>query len=132
MPNCPIFILWIVLSLSLCEEEHYRLGDRRLTDPGIYPGIIKSVEGYDSIVHLTPEKTTTITVSIQASILKGDPYTVGNQPYSKPGEYRIRTITDEGCIAFVYLVLSNYNVYWPNAFSEHWSKLYKAHVSTRI
>ncbi len=104
---------------SICQGEAYRLGDRALTEAGVYTDTLKSFENCDSIVQIDLRVETNIETALTAKIFPSETYKIGNTSFSQVGEYQQTISTNAGCDSIVNLTLTHYAVYLPNIFSPN-------------
>ncbi len=106
-------------NVTICENESYQLGDRELTEPGVYTEVLTASNGCDSTVVLELRVQGVSPDTIQASIFDGEAYQLGPFTYDQPGEYEANFQSVFGCDSTVFLQLNFLEVYAPNAFSPN-------------
>jgi len=102
-----------------CPGDSYSFHGRALTAPGIYVDTLKSVDNCDSIVTLDLRLAAEFTDTVRARIFEGEQYPVGAYRYTRPGRYDVPLQSELGCDSLVFLDLSFYDVFFPNAFSPN-------------
>lgn len=105
--------------VTICENETYLLGDRQLSEPGVYTETLIASNGCDSIVTLELAIQGVRPDTVEAKIFEGESYVLGSDSYDRPGEYTAEFQSVFGCDSTVVLQLDYFEVYAPNAFSPN-------------
>ena len=105
--------------VAICADEFYRFGDARLTASGAYRDTFLNRDNCDSIVDLQLEVIGTTYDTVAATVLNGEPYVAGAYSFRGAGNYPLVFTSSWGCDSLVYLQLSVFDVFIPNAFSPN-------------
>lgn len=104
---------------TICPGDAFNFNGKKLYEAGTYVDTVKNSNNCDSIVTLELSMAVHKADSLSVKIFEGESYTVGHAKYKKPGHYTTPLETTYGCDSLVYLDLSLYEVYIPNAFSPN-------------
>ena len=105
--------------LTICGDDEYYFGDNYLDATGIYYDTVKTTEGCDSIVQLNLSVFEDPQDSISVKFFPGEIYKLDYVRYYNPGEYETVLRSQTGCDSTIYLTLSHYQTYLPNAFTPN-------------
>ncbi len=108
---------------SICEGDEYEFGGSFLTNSGFYVDTFLNQNNCDSIVALELEIIGSEFYSLEASILSGETFQLGEEKFSEPGEHLLTFASSLGCDSLVLLELSNFDVFIPTAFSPNFDGL---------
>ncbi len=106
-------------SVSICEGEEYNFGGEGLSESGSYLDTIKTVDGCDLVIPLILEVIGEKYDTLDAIVLEGEVYEIGDYSFKDEGEYPLEFNTLQGCDSLVLLRLQHFNVYIPNVFSPN-------------
>ncbi len=90
-----------------------------MTEAGDYQETFKTINGCDSIVHLTLKVLGIEEDAVGVKIFRGESYSIGNQQFRDEGDYDVSLMSSQGCDSLVRLHLDYYQVYFPNVFSPN-------------
>jgi len=105
--------------MVICPEDTYRFGDRILSRSGSYTHSFQTADGCDSIVDLELIILEDKIDSVQAYFFKGETFRIGPYNFHSPGTANLTLVSSLGCDSLVYLILKEYSLYIPNAFSPN-------------
>lgn len=109
-----------VVSVTLCHDGVYQLGQTIIATSGSYTETLKNVNNCDSIVGLTVEVLPQLMDTVAAKIFQGETYNgVDQYSFNNAGVYDVSLMNDIGCDSLVHLQLDYYNVYFPNIFTPN-------------
>lgn len=94
------------LNISICEGDTYTFNGQNLTTSGTYQASLLSVNGCDSIVHLTLNVNPLSNVTIDTSICQGTSLSIGGQNLVNTGQYPFTFQNQYGCDSVVVLNLN--------------------------
>jgi hypothetical protein len=77
------------LTASICPGQNYSVGSQLFNSAGIYPVLLTSAAGCDSMVNLSLIVTPTPVTNLTVSICPGQNYTVGSQVFNSTGNYQV-------------------------------------------
>jgi gliding motility-associated-like protein len=106
-------------NVTICDNESYLLGDRELTEAGVYTEVLTGSNGCDSTVVLNLTVQGVAADTVKSSIFEGETYQLGDLSIDQPGEYEATFQSIDGCDSTVFLQLNFLEVYAPNAFSPN-------------
>lgn len=104
---------------TICAGETYTLGDRQLSEAGIYFDTLKSFENCDSLVEIDLRVGEVVETDISAKIFPNESFNIREFSYSEPGTYTQSIDAEVGCDSIINLNLEFYTVYFPNIFSPN-------------
>ena len=107
------------ITIAICEGESYLFNGENLTTSGMYLDTLKDENGCDIIVPLELEIIGEKTDTLDAIILEGENFEIGEYSFSEEGEYPLTFMSSQGCDSLVLLSLLNFKVYIPNVFSPN-------------
>ena len=90
---------------SICANEYYYFGDKKLNQTGIYIDSLHARNNCDSIVHLYLTVLDTTIVEIYDTICVSEKYHFFDRVYTEPGVYDTITLNEWGCKQYNYLYL---------------------------
>ncbi|MEO0726318.1 MAG: gliding motility-associated C-terminal domain-containing protein [Bacteroidota bacterium] len=94
-----------MISAIICDGESVMVGDSTYTTTGMWPTLMSTVEGCDSLVTLDLTVLPVLTTSLNETLCAGESYTVGTSTYSATGVY-VDTLTSSfGCDSIITLDL---------------------------
>jgi gliding motility-associated-like protein len=93
---------------KICEGDSITIGTQVIYDAGEYDIYFSSVGGCDSMVHLSLTVLQHQYSRLSEAICQGATFQVGNQIFSKAGEYIVHLPTESGCDSIVYFTLSTH------------------------
>ena len=94
-----------MIAATICEGESVMVGDSTYTTSGMWPTLMSTVEGCDSLVTLDLTVLPVLTTSLNETLCAGESYTVGTSTYTSTGIY-VDTLTSSfGCDSIVTLDL---------------------------
>ena len=93
------------VSRTICEGDSVMIGTQLFKEAGNYSVVLASSAGCDSLVILSLIVLDNKTTSIRTEICEGKSVTIGNQTFSKDGNYMISLSTSEGCDSIINLTL---------------------------
>lgn len=105
--------------VSICEGESYQLGDRQLTEPGLYTDTLKTANNCDSFVTLQLSVLGIAYDTVTATVINGGQFEIGDQFLRAAGEHQIRFPSSLGCDSLVLVELTTFDVFIPTAFSPN-------------
>lgn len=108
-----------VREVSICAGDRYTFNGRMLSEAGVYRDTLRSASGCDSIAELRLSVLTQAVDTVRASIFGNESWQVGNRSFAAPGHYTIPLTTTANCDSLIYLILEQYRIYIPNAFSPN-------------
>jgi len=95
------------LTATICEGESVAVGDIVYTQSGVWPTLLVSGQGCDSLVTLNLTVNSIQETNLTETICAGDSYTVGTTNYTTTGSYtQTLASTDTGCDSIVNLALT--------------------------
>ena len=103
--------------VAICQDEVYPFGEQRLTETGTYVETFLNRFGCDSIVNLELEVIGDTFDTLQAAMLKGERFEIGDFDFRLPGDYALTFTSSRGCDSLVWLQLSQFEVFIPNVFN---------------
>lgn len=106
-------------SVSICNDDSYKFGNRTLTDGGIYTHTFKTKNNCDSIVTLDLNVLGALSDSTDKKIFEGENLKFGSKTFKKKGEYLVNFKSSIGCDSIVLLRLDYYKFHFPNIFSPN-------------
>lgn len=109
--------------VSICNGDAYRFGDAVLTESGFYLDTLVSRDNCDSIVALDLEVIGDQFDTLEATILAGETYEIGDENLEDEGAYPLVFTSSLGCDSLVYLTLTHFNLYIPNIFSPNFDTI---------
>jgi gliding motility-associated-like protein len=104
---------------AICKGDSYVFGDLDLSEPGFYLDTLRTQDNCDSIVALELELIGQKYDTIEVSILGSEIFQIGEYSFGEAGDYELTFTSSIGCDSLVFLKLSHFNVYIPNAFSPN-------------
>lgn len=122
-------------SVEICNGDFFTINDMLVSDPGIYVDTLETIYGCDSIVEINLTTTSTIPDTLKAKIFTGEKLTVHNYNFDQPGHYDLLLSSSDGCDSMVYLILEEYQVYYPNIFSpdgDGYNDIFKIEVGNGV
>jgi len=99
------------LSALLCEGESLQVGGQSFFTPGDYDVMLSTVQGCDSLVHVTLAFHPVFTVDIEERICPGASFELAGNTFGLPGSYLIPLQTVSGCDSLLVLDLSLFPQY---------------------
>ena len=106
-------------ALTICDGDIYTYLGKDYDQPGIYADTIKTAFDCDSIIQLNLDVFVDPLDTISAKIFPSEFYQLGTQRYYEEGEYEKILTSKEGCDSTIFLNLSLFKVYIPNAFTPN-------------
>ncbi len=106
-------------NIFICEGESYDFGGENLVESGTYIDTIKDENGCDIIIPIELQIIGEKYDTLDAIILEGDRYEIGEFSFTEEGEYPLTFVSTLGCDSLVLLRLVSFNVYIPNVFSPN-------------
>ncbi|MFN8280812.1 MAG: gliding motility-associated C-terminal domain-containing protein [Saprospiraceae bacterium] len=102
---------FVAISSQICEGDRYLFGSRVLTVTGIYSDTSASIFGCDSITTLFLSVKSKSYFVVDTSLCTGQVLKLGNNTYTSPGAYQIRTVNADGCDSLVTVNLQYHPVF---------------------
>lgn len=90
---------------TICQGQTVTINQQQFSTSGTYRIILKSAFGCDSIIQLLLKVNDAKENRITTTICKGTSITIGNQQFSKSGNYTIPLTTTTGCDSIILLTL---------------------------
>ena len=94
-----------MMMATICEGESVMVGDSTYTETGVWPTLMSTVEGCDSLVTLDLTVLPILETDLQETLCAGETYTVGTSTYSMTGTYVDVLTSSLGCDSIVTLDL---------------------------
>ncbi len=98
-------ITYDTISFEICEGESFDFAGKTLTQSGLFPDTLSSINGCDSVIVLDLLVNDTAQTTIQGTICAGDSLFFNNNFLTQPGQYRDTLSTTTNCDSFVILEL---------------------------
>lgn len=105
--------------VAICAGETFNFGELQLREGGFYTDTFQSEHNCDSIVALELEVIGVKHDTIDATILDGEVFNIGNYTFQDAGAHPLVFTSSQGCDSLVLLNLSTFNVFIPTAFSPN-------------
>jgi hypothetical protein len=97
-------------TVQICEGSSYEFNNETLNSEGLYTAEMMTVDGCDSIIHLSLEVLPHYNIQIEEMICEGDILTVADEEFSESGFYTINLISDNGCDSIISLSLDVFEI----------------------
>lgn len=94
------------ITAMLCKDGSYVLGDRILTEAGLYTDTVRVTGAADTIVYLTLGVASAYAFSLDTTVCEGETVTFGGKTYDKAGTYTETYLTVNGCDSIYTLTLA--------------------------
>ncbi len=94
------------LSASICQGQFYTFGQQVLTASGIYPKVLTSVNGCDSVIVLNLMVRPNSSGALTATICQGQSFVFGQQVINTAGIYSRIVSASNGCDSVITLNLN--------------------------
>lgn len=104
---------------KICPGTAYNFNQNMLRVAGEYIDTLKTIHNCDSIVQLSLSVEDDLMDTVQARILEGEQFKVGNRLYGSPGQFTSTLKSTIGCDSTVLLYLDFYKIYFPTGFSPN-------------
>jgi gliding motility-associated-like protein len=108
-----------VQEIRICPGDVYEFNGTFLYEEGIYLDTLQTSLNCDSIVEIVLNIDSEQADTVTAKIFKGERYRVGRNEFRDPGRYDVGLTSSIGCDSLVFLVLEEYQVFFPNIFSPN-------------
>jgi gliding motility-associated-like protein len=105
--------------VTVCPGASYRIGNDVYTRSGQYRSTLQTRDGCDSIIYLDLTVLSETVDTTEEYFFKGEVFRTGNYAFRYPVEADLTFQSNLGCDSLVYLILKEYDVYIPNAFSPN-------------
>lgn len=105
--------------LTICPGDTYRFGDQLLTKSGSYTNTFPNADGCDSTVVLDLTVLPETIDTFETHFFKGETFRIGRYSFNQAVEADLILTSSLGCDSLVHLVLREYQLYIPNAFSPN-------------
>ena len=106
-------------ALTICDGDFYSYLGKDYHEPGIYADTIITALGCDSIIQLNLDVFVDPLDTVDAKIFPTEYYQLGTQRYYDAGQYEKILTSKDGCDSTIFLNLSLFKVYIPNAFTPN-------------
>ncbi len=103
----------------ICEDGMLRFAGKTLDSGGVYRDTLKTVDGCDSIIVMNLTRLIDSTTHVQAKIMPGESFPIGDQMIHEPMSGQLRLTSSHGCDSTVHLELTYYNIFIPSAFTPN-------------
>lgn len=107
------------IARKICPGTAYNFNQTLLRVAGEYIDTIKTIHNCDSIIRLSLTVEDDLMDTVQARILEGEQFKVGNRLYGSPGQFVSNLKSTIGCDSTVLLYLDFYKIYFPTGFSPN-------------
>lgn len=106
-------------TIVICEGDQYLFDKQELTGPGVYAAMLTSRMGCDSLVRMDLEVQSKIPDTLHAHLFQGETLRMGAYSFSAATEQLLDFTSSHGCDSLIYLILDQYELFIPNAFSPN-------------
>jgi gliding motility-associated-like protein len=97
----------LLVEETICAGESVNIGDSTYTQSGVYPTLLQTAAGCDSLVHLALTVIPLPETLLTETICAGETYAVGTSTYAATGTYTdVLTSVASGCDSLVTLDLT--------------------------
>jgi len=107
------------MTRAICQSDDFTFNGHSLQSPGTYFDTLKTANNCDSIIQLNLTIETQRPKIISAKIASHEHYKVGPYEFQNEGGYRVQLKSELGCDSTVFLELSHFKYFIPNAFSPN-------------
>ncbi|MCB0634354.1 MAG: gliding motility-associated C-terminal domain-containing protein, partial [Lewinella sp.] len=105
--------------VTVCPGDSYHLGSEVFTRSGQYQTTLQTKDGCDSTVYLDLTVLSETVDTTEEYFFKGEVFKLGRYAFRYPVETELTFESQLGCDSLVFLILKEYEVYIPNAFSPN-------------
>lgn len=91
---------------TICEGDSIKVGNQIFNTDGNYTIVLPAASGCDSLIHLNIVIINKKNTEIKKEICEGDTLQIGNQQFTKNGNYTIPLKQYNGCDSIVHLMLT--------------------------
>lgn len=102
------------IEMTICKGETYTFGGKVLNSSGYYTHVFRSINDCDSTVNLQLIFLGELRDSVNARILKGDDYVIGDYRLKDAGRHQVSLQNKYGCDSLVVVDLEYLKVLFPN------------------
>jgi len=112
-------VLRTSIKRHVCEGETIEFNRRTVSHSGTYIDTLSSQHGCDSIVEVVVSMVSDTIKQVNAKIFSGETYQIGSQTFDEPTSKNVTLQSSLGCDSTVFLNLSYYEVFIPNAVTPN-------------
>ncbi len=103
-------------SRSICDDENYPFGPRRLVESGMYIDTFRTVDNCDSIVMLDLEVIGSVFDTLPLQLFQGQTVNIGGNRLGGEGVFPVVLESSLGCDSLLMVEIAYSDVYIPNVF----------------
>ncbi|WP_236979121.1 gliding motility-associated C-terminal domain-containing protein [Membranihabitans maritimus] len=103
----------------ICPDATFAFGEMDLNRSGSYTHTFTTRDGCDSTVHMDLTVLTESVDTVQEYFFKGETFEMGPYRFNSPTASTFPLVSSIGCDSLVHLILDEYDIYIPNAFSPN-------------
>ena len=104
-------------SRSICDDENYPFGSRRLVESGMYIDTFSTVDNCDSVVMLDLEVIGSVFDTLQLKLFQGQTVNIGGNIIGGEGAFPVVLESSLGCDSLLMVEIAYSDVYIPNVFN---------------
>ena len=103
-------------SRSICDDENFPFGPRRLVESGMYIDTFSTVDNCDSVVMLDLEVIGSVFDTLQLQLFQGQTVNIGGNRLGGEGAFPVVLESSLGCDSLLMVEIAYSDVYIPNVF----------------